>query len=291
MDTKTAEDQTVIKTQLKYLIALASLLLLLLYLFIRLRKQNDNIRSLNSNLESSNVKIEHQVDRLKQKNKELEQFAYVASHDLKSPLRNISLNAGLLKRKYGSDDINDYLDAITNSAQNMTLMISELLNHSTLDQKIKLHDNNLKSLIDEALNRIAIQVAESQTKVHVHNSFDVNIQCDKTLFINVIQNLISNSIAYCKEDELPEISISTAKNNDYFFIDFSDNGIGIEKANRNRIFEIFTRLKTKKVDGTGIGLSTCKKVIEAHNGKITIESDVGIGFTFTIALPFKQKIS
>ena len=290
MDTKTAEDESVIETQLKYLVILAGLLLLLLYLFLRLSKQKDNIQSLNKNLESSKVKIEHQVDRLKQKNKELEQFAYVASHDLKSPLRNISLNAGLLKRKYGSDDINDYLDIITNSAKNMSLMISELLNHSTLDQKIKLHRINLKSLIDEALERIAVQVSESQAKVQVLNSCDLDIHCDKTLFVNVIQNLISNSIAYCKEDEIPEISISAVKNNDHVMIDFSDNGIGIEKANRNQIFEIFTRLKTKKVDGTGIGLSTCKKIIEAHNGKINVDSNLGFGSTFTIKLPFSEKL-
>ena len=116
------------------------------------------------------------------------------------------------------------------------------------------------------------------------------ISVDKTLFMNVIQNLVANAIIYCKEDELPVISISAKSADKKITIHIADNGIGIEEPFQDKVFEMFKRLKTKRVDGTGIGLASCKKIVEIHNGKIAVESTVGIGSTFSIQLPWHAAI-
>jgi len=260
------------------------MLLLLFSLFLRIRKQKADIQQLNKNLKSSKVEIENQVERLKQKNKELEQFAYVASHDLKSPLHNISSFAGLLKRKYSSEEANEFLDIIVKSAKNMSEMISELLKLSTLDKQLNLENVNFEVLINETLQRIDTQIKDAKATINIDESCNRTIQCDKT-FINVIQNLVSNSIIYCKEDELPIISISALVDTKEITIRVTDNGIGIDESYKDQVFEMFKRLKTKKVEGTGIGLASCKKIVENHNGEISVESSVGKGSTFTIKLP------
>lgn len=286
MDSESDRDQSTINSQIKYLMLLFSLLLLLLYFFLRMNKQKKDIQFLNTNLTTSKTEIEKQIEVLQQKNKELEQFAYVASHDLKSPLRTISTFAGLLKKKYGSED--EYLDLIIKSSQNLSSMISELLRYSTLDQELNLESVNLNTLIQDATQRLRSQISDSNTIIEIDDSCNRNIDCDKSLFVNVLQNLISNSITYCKEDLAPIISISARSKNDKIIIKLTDNGIGMEQAHIDSIFEMFTRLKTKNVAGTGIGLSTCKKIIENHNGSITAESTFGSGSTFIITLPSNQ---
>ena len=286
MDSESAEDQSIIKTQLQYLFLLGIILFLLSYLLLRIKKQKKAIESLNANLQSSNEKIENQVERLTQKNKELEQFAYVASHDLKSPLRNISSFAGLLKRKYNSEETQEFLDIIIKSSKNMSEMISDLLRFSTLDQDLIIDNINFIDIIEHAIVRINKQIKDTNTTINIDESCDQIIQCDKSLFTNVIQNLVANSIIYCKQDELPIISISASQNTNETIIKVADNGIGIEEPYQDKIFEMFKRLKTKDVDGTGIGLASCKKIVDYHEGSISVNSRLGEGSTFIIKLPF-----
>lgn len=289
MDIESAEAQTIISNQLNYLSVLVAFLLFLSYILIRNKKQKDQIESLNVNLQSSKIKIEEQVAKLTQNNKELEQFAHLASHDLKSPLRNISTFAGLLKRKYNSNETQEFLDIIIKSSQNMSAMISDLLRFSTLDQTPNIENINFTLIIEHTLARINLQIKDANATIHIDESCDQIIQCDKSLFINVIQNLVVNSIIYCKEDELPVISISAFTTFKETTIKITDNGIGIDDSYKDQIFEMFRRLKTKDVDGTGIGLASCKKIIGHHNGSISVDSKLGEGSTFTIKLPFNPK--
>jgi signal transduction histidine kinase len=290
MDIESDKDESIIKTQLKYLILSGSIILLLCYLFFRIWKQNKDIQILNKDLNSSKLKIENQVEKLQQKNKDLEQFAYVASHDLKSPLRTISSFAQLLKKK-GFPDEKGYLDRISNSAQSMSTMISDLLNYSLLDQKLNIEQLNLKELIAKTVDSLSAQITESNCKINIDKSCNQFIPCDKILFSSVIQNLISNSIRYCKLDVYPEIDISLKKLGDHLEIYFVDNGIGIDDQYQEKIFEMFARLKTKDINGTGIGLATCKKIIEKHQGTITVKSTLGVGSTFIVTLPIKKVYS
>jgi len=285
MDTKIAEDKSTIQKQVQSIGLLATFCMLIFSLFMSIRKQKQNILILNENLEFSNQQIENKLSTLEQKNQELRQFAYVASHDLKSPLRTISSFAGLIKRKNNSDSSSEYLDIIISSAKNMTAMISELLKHSTLDEEMNLSAVNLEEMVNETLQTIDHQIKESRAVITVSKSCDQIIQCDKVLFKNVIQNLVSNAIIYCKENEEPEISIFAIKNNKDITITFSDNGIGIEDSYKDKVFEMFTRLKSKDVEGTGIGLASCKKIVANHGGAIEVNSVLGKGSSFVITLP------
>lgn len=289
MDSEFAEDESTINNQLKYLLLLSALSLLLLSLFLRLRKRKSDIQNLNESLELSTREIENQVRRLEEKNKELEEFAYVTSHDLKSPLRTISTFAGLLRARYSSTETDNYLDIISKSAQSMYSMISELLRHSTLDQNLNLQSVNLQDLIEETIQGLNGQISESQARVIIDNSCNQLLQCDKTLFKNVFQNLISNSIKYCKDEEPPEVRITAFQTGKTITIQVSDNGIGMKESSMNQIFEMFKRLKIKDVEGTGIGLATCKKIIDYHQGTISVDSTPGEGSTFTITLPFNTQ--
>ena len=171
----------------------------------------------------------------------------------------------------------------------MSEMITDLLQFSTLDQQINIETINLKSLIKETLTRIDTQIQEAQATIKMEESCDQKISVDKTLFMNVIQNLVANAIIYCKEEELPVISISAVSDATKITIHIADNGIGIEEPFQDKVFEMFKRLKTKKVDGTGIGLASCKKIVEFHNGKIAVDSTVGVGSTFSIQLPVRNE--
>lgn len=285
MDTEIDEGETKIKTQFKYISALSTLLLLLLYLVYRLRKQKKSIEQLNKNLELSKKEVEDKVNRLEQKNEELEQFAFVASHDLKSPLKTISSFAGLLKEKYNGNEPDEIIDLISKSANNMTSMITELLKYSTLDEQLVVEKTNLKTLIDETIHSISTKIKESGAQIKIDGSCNQSIYCDKSLFAIVIQNLITNSINYGKENEVTVVSLSAKKISNDVIIEFNDNGIGIDPSFKDKIFNMFTRIKMKKVDGTGIGLSTCKKIIEKHNGTINVDSSLGKGSTFIIRIP------
>lgn len=287
-DKETKEDESIIETRGNYLVLLGAGLMLLFVLFLRIIKQKGDIQDLNQNLKNSNLEIENQVNRLKQKNEELEQFAYVASHDLKSPVRTISSFAGLLKSRYSDDKANEFLDIITKSAQNMSAMISDLLKHTTLDQELNIQDTDLKTMIEETLKCIDTEIIESNTSIIVDDSCSQTLPCDKVVFSNVIQNLISNAITYCKEDVPPEIKISAVKANEQITITISDNGIGINEANTDQIFQMFNRLKAKDVEGTGIGLATCKKIIEKHGGTISVNSTFGVGSEFIIIMPIEM---
>ncbi len=289
-DTETVKDEAVIKTQVYYLLLLGTLSLLLSYLIFRIKRQKSDIQTLNQNLESSKIEIEQNVETLKQKNQELERFAYVASHDLKSPLRTISSYAGLVKRKLASNEVDEYLDIITKSSQHMSDMISDLLDYATLDQDLNIENVNLKSLIEHTTELIEKNITETNSNIIIDKSCDQIIQCDKRQFSSVIQNLISNGIIYSKQTETPEIIIACSKKNNQTLITFSDNGIGIEDAYKDQIFEMFKRLKTKKISGTGIGLAICKKIVEGHEGQISVESNVGVGSVFTVAIPNRKNL-
>ena len=285
MDEETTEDENLIKTQVKYLIVLGGFLFLLSYLFIRISKQKSDIQQLNKSLKSSKLEIKNQLNVSMQKNKELEQFAYVASHDLKSPLRTISSFAGLMKNQNLSEKSNDYLNIIISSSKNMGDLISELLKYSTLDQSITKTKLNLQALINETLNRIKSQIEESKALIAIENNCNRIISCEKSLFVTVIQNLVANAIIYCKDNQPPRISISAEESNNHIIITISDKGIGIPESYQDTIFEMFKRLKSKNVDGTGIGLASCKKIVEKHGGKISVNSIEGEGSNFIIEIP------
>jgi PAS domain S-box-containing protein len=241
------------------------------------------IRDANITLEK---KVKQRTAELEIKNKELEQFAYVASHDLQEPLRTTSSFVELLRKQYqGKLDGNAdrYIEYVMQASDRMKTLIKDLLDYSRIGREKKFEPVDCNVAFSEVLADLAKVIKENKAeitagKLPVVNAFPTEL---KLLF----QNLISNSIKFQKPGIAPHIDISTIKENGFWHFQFRDNGIGIEKQYQQRIFIIFQRLHNRSVyEGSGIGLAHCKKIVELHGGTIWVESEAGKGSTFHFTL-------
>ncbi|WP_424354998.1 PAS domain-containing sensor histidine kinase [Methanobacterium sp. MBAC-LM] len=229
-------------------------------------------------------------DELKRSNNELQQFAYVASHDLQEPLRTISSFTQLLDRRYKEKldpDADEFIGYVVEAAKRMQQMILDLLEYSRVATKGgAFQEINANEALDTAL--FYLKGVIEDCNVEITQDTLPKIVADKGQFTKVFQNLISNSIKFRKPDESPKIHVSARKNpqkNEYIF-SVQDNGIGMDPQYTERIFTIFQRLHTlEEYQGTGIGLSIVKRIIERHNGRIWVESEPGKGSTFYFTIP------
>ncbi|WP_192349692.1 CHASE3 domain-containing protein [Algoriphagus sp. Y33] len=248
-------------------------------------------------------KLRDQIKLLDDSNKELEQFAYVASHDLQEPLRKITAFSDLLNEQYsdklqGDGDL--YLNRITAASVRMRLLITDLLEYSRAGRvdPEQVKSVNLSQVISEMLEDFEITIQDKAANITVGKL--PKVKGSDTEYRQVFQNLISNSLKFAKTGINPEITITSEKasqalvskyptlnkNGNYYRIKLVDNGIGFEKEHADRIFSIFQRLHGKKeYEGTGIGLSITRKIIEKYGGIIYAESSLGKGSTFNIILP------
>lgn len=222
------------------------------------------------------------AEDLKRKNIELEQFAYVASHDLQEPLRTVSGFVELLKRHYkdqADENVTKYINYITDASDRMRRLVQDLLDYSRLGRERILESIDLNSLVQEVLSDLTMAIQESQAVINIDplpvvSGYTTEI---KQLF----QNLISNSLKFRKRGEPSVINISVIPKEEHWQFTITDNGIGIDEKYWDRIFVIFQRLHTKnEYEGTGIGLAHCKKITELHSGKIWVNSAPGEGSTF-----------
>jgi len=225
--------------------------------------------------------------KLTNSNKEMEQFAFIASHDLQEPLRTISNYVSLLQNQYKGKldkDADRYLASISGATFRMQSLIRDLLEYSKIGNDTNKIVIDCNVLLNDVLNDMNESIKESQAEIHseqlpVINGYNSAI---KSLF----QNLVSNAVKFKKKDVLPIIHISAEiKHNEWFFT-IKDNGIGIDKKYHDKIFVIFQRLHSKsEYAGTGIGLAHVKKIIELHGGKIWFESELGKETTFYFTIP------
>jgi two-component system, sensor histidine kinase len=246
----------------------------------RLEKE---IREANVTLEK---KVQQRTAELESKNKELEQFAYVASHDLQEPLRTTSSFVELIRKQYQGkldDHADKYIEYVIQASDRMKTLIKDLLDYSRIGREKKFEQVDCNVIFGELMADLAKIIKENKAviiagKMPVVNAFPTEL---KLLF----QNLISNSIKFQKPGVAPKIEISCRKENGYWQFSFRDNGIGIEKQYQQRIFIIFQRLHNRSVyEGSGIGLAHCKKIVELHGGTIWVESEAGMGSTFHFTL-------
>ena len=240
-------------------------------------------------LQLSEVSLEIKNKELIQKNKELEQFAYVASHDLQEPLRTTASFVELLQRQYKGqldENADKYLNYLVNASDRMQVLIKDLLDYSLIGSKKAFKKIDCNVLVQEVLMDLGTAIQESKTDIQVEklpliNGYDIEI---KQLF----QNLITNAIKFRKKDVVPQIKISASKKDTAWEFAIKDNGIGINEQHKDRIFVIFQRLHTRTAyEGSGIGLSHCKKIVELHDGKIWLESQPGEGTTFYFTIQKK----
>lgn len=222
---------------------------------------------------------------LKRKNKEIEQFAYAASHDLQEPLRSISNFSALLAKQLEDNPdpkIRKHIDLINGGATRMSKLIFDLLEYSRIGKDLTKSVRDCNKLVQEVLTDLTSILKESGAEIHLQELPVINCYDLKSVF----QNLILNAIKFKKKDTSPIVSISANEREKDFLFTIKDNGIGIEKEYYSRIFIIFQRLHTRfEYEGTGIGLSQCKKIIEQHEGEIWVESEFGEGSTFYFTIP------
>ncbi|MFT6149173.1 MAG: signal transduction histidine kinase [Saprospiraceae bacterium] len=231
--------------------------------------------------------LNKQNSALQNSNKILNEYAYIVSHDLRSPIRNILSFISLLKKSIPeklSMTENVYLKFIEESALRMNKTTIDLLDYST-SNKVQKKEVDIVDIIRNALDDLNAKITDNKALIII-GDLPKMINVDEILFRLLLQNLISNSIKFMKEETIPRISISskTEKNNYIFCV--SDNGIGIKKEYHEKIFKIFNRLHNRvDFEGTGIGLSLCKRIIEGHDGKIWVESEIGKGSQFYFSIP------
>lgn len=241
---------------------------------------------------------------LQQSNSSLEEFAYIASHDLQEPLRKISTFGNMLEtlqEEHLSDSGKLYIRKIVDSSIRMQGMINDLLSISIISGNKSFQKESLQALLDEVLETLEYKIEQTKAIIEVPRSLP-EMSVIAAQFRQLFQNLISNSLKFAKAGTIPHIKISYAyvtgedvtglgftDGNKYLKIVFEDNGIGFSNNYAGKIFAIFQRLNGKsEYEGTGIGLAICKKIAEHHKGIIYAEGEAGIGALFTIVLPVPE---
>jgi PAS domain S-box-containing protein len=230
-------------------------------------------------------------DALTQSNADLQQFAFVASHDLQEPLRTVSSFAELLSRRYRGQldaEADNFLGFLADAAQRMSTLIRDLLAYSQLarneSRTTSVHlDEDLETAI--SLLRTSIEQADA---VITHDPLP-NIELDRNQIVRLFQNLLGNAIKFRKRGEPPRIHVSAERQGKEWIIRVADNGIGFPPEQTEAIFVPFKRLhSTREYPGSGIGLAACKRIVERYGGRIGAESKVGEGATFWFTIPVSK---
>lgn len=231
--------------------------------------------------------INKHVIELKLKNQEMEQFNYIASHDLQEPLRTVSNYIMLLNEDYEdhiTDEIKMHLDTMDDAIKRMSLLVRSLLDFGRLGRDKKLVKSDCNEIVENVLKDLSNLISETNAKIKIEGLLPVtNIY--ETEFRQLFQNLINNAIKFRKPDISAEITVGCTKKSGYYEFYVTDNGIGIKEKHTNKIFQIFQRLnKNSEYEGHGIGLANCRKIAEMHGGKIWVESVPGEGSTFKFTI-------
>jgi PAS domain S-box-containing protein len=226
------------------------------------------------------------LEELKHSNMELEQFAYVASHDLQEPLRGIAGFAQLLQQRYqGQLDsrADEFITHIVAGTQRMQTLIDDLLAYSRIGRREAIQSTSAGTALQAALQNLNTAIQEYGATVT--DECLPSVRADATQLIQLFQNLVGNAIKF-RSEQPPHIHVAVTDAGEFWQFSIQDNGIGIEPQYFERIFQVFQRLHTRReYKGTGIGLAICKKITDRHGGKIWVESKPGQGSTFYFTLP------
>lgn len=240
---------------------------------------------LRAQAEESNTRYLVELER---SNKELEDFAYVVSHDLQEPLRTVRNFIQLVEAKYG-DKLDEkgksYIQRVVNGTERMRLMIDDLLGYSRVMTKgEEFVAKDLNVLLESALENLRVTISRSNADITAEELPYASV--DPSQIIRVFQNLVSNAIKYASKDRPPRIRIWAGDAKDKWEIHVEDNGIGIAERYKEAIFGVFTRLHGRdEYPGTGIGLAICRRILQRHGGGIWVNSVEGEGSRFTFSLP------
>lgn len=229
-----------------------------------------------------------ELEKYLESNTQLENFASIAAHDIKSPLRTIGSFAQLLKmsvRDVLDENQLSYLERIIKSSSDLHKLTEDILQFSRTDSvKVNVERIDVEDFISQNLLSLQSALDESQAQIKLEN-LPKFILADRVKISQVMQNLIRNAIKFRKEEEVPTVTISSKENDDYWTFCITDNGIGIKNEFQEQVFGIFNKLhKSTKFEGSGLGLAIVKKIVEQHNGRVWVESEYGIGSSFFFTL-------
>ena len=232
-------------------------------------------------------KLIYTIEDLKRSNKELEQFAYVASHDLQEPLRKVKSFSELLESRYKAqldEKAKKYIEYIVDSSTRMQILINDLLGFSRVGTRGKqLEPTDANEVLHEIIDTFQITIQNKNVQINYDKL--PTVMADSGQLFQLFQNLIGNGIKF-NENSVPTIDITAKQKDEMWEFSVKDNGIGVEEQYFDKIFGVFQTLHARdKYEGTGIGLAICKKIVERHGGKIWLESEVGKGTTFYFTLP------
>lgn len=260
-----------------------------------LRGMNDELTLLNERLETelqqrSNAEEQMKLalKELERSNKELEQFAYVASHDLQEPLRMVANYTRLLEKRYKEnldESALEYIQFAVDGASRMQMLIKGLLDYSRISMRGKEYQlTDMNKILSDALKNLSLLINESDASISKEDM--PSVHCDQLQIMQLFQNLIGNALKFRDKERKPEITITSERSGEMWLFAVKDNGIGISQEFFERIFYIFQRLHSRvEYPGTGIGLAVCKRIVERHGGQIWVESTPGKGTTFYFTLP------
>ncbi len=249
------------------------------------------LRMLGSHIDITSIKKEKEtqqyIEKLEQKNRELQQFAYVASHDLQEPLRTIMSFSDLMLEQYSKEllgNADTYIRFISDASKRMSKLVKGLLDYTRIGKNFEVSEVNMEQIVQFVLDDLNTLINENNVTFEINKLPSIKAQNNEMR--SLIINLITNAIKYKKSDEFPRIKIGVKEKTNFWEFFIEDNGIGIEKVHLKRIFLIFQQLHNREVYvGTGIGLAHCQKIVELHGGKIWAESIPKVGSTFYFTIP------
>jgi len=251
----------------------------------------EEIKLRTAELEAEKITTEKQAAQLKRSNDELQQFAYVTSHDLQEPLRMVSSYMQLLSKRYSGKldkEADEFIGFAVDGANRMKQLINDLLEYSRVGTQMKPRvRTDSEMVLLKALSNLKLAISDANAEV-THDKLP-EVSADSIQLERLFQNLVGNALKYRRDDTHQRVHISAKKSEEGWLFAIQDNGIGIPKDQFNRIFLMFQRLHTaKEFAGTGIGLSICQKIVQNHKGKIWVESEIGKGSTFYFTIGEKE---
>jgi len=251
-------------------------------------QDNTELKLAQEQLKENQIAREKYIDELNRSNRELQQFAFIASHDLQEPVRKLLFYSDYLLSRYSATLDNkgrDYLESMHKAGQRMRNLIQDLLIFSQINkEELHFREVDLNSIAQDAVQDFEISIEEKKATITV-NSLPV-IKGDQRMLSQLFNNLIGNALKYSRQDAAPEIFISSKLQNEILEISVKDNGIGFNEKYLPQMFTLFQRLHTRETyDGTGLGLAICRKIAEIHSGEIRAESVEGHGSTFYVSFP------